>query len=113
MIKELDLIDDEDQITHTITLEDAQDPENGLSKCEVYLCKKKHILKTVFHLDPDFEKNETIYEEIRKEIIGDPNDSSDDDDDADENDDDDDEQKAEGLLVFKTVGLMIGFVVCR
>ncbi|VDK81947.1 unnamed protein product [Anisakis simplex] len=29
--EELDLIDEEDQITHTITLEDAVDPENELS----------------------------------------------------------------------------------
>lgn len=31
VIDELDLIDEDDQITHTITLEDAVNPENELS----------------------------------------------------------------------------------
>lgn len=31
VIPELDLIEDDDQIMHTITLDDAQDPENTLS----------------------------------------------------------------------------------
>lgn len=32
VIDDLDLIDEEDQITHTITLEDAVNPENELSR---------------------------------------------------------------------------------
>lgn len=31
VISELDLVEEEDQITHTVTLDDAQDPENTLS----------------------------------------------------------------------------------
>uniref|UniRef100_A0A0K0DD65 Lethal protein 858 n=1 Tax=Angiostrongylus cantonensis TaxID=6313 RepID=A0A0K0DD65_ANGCA len=69
VIDELDLIDEEDQITHTISLEDAVNPENELN---------------IFKMDPDFSKNEQQYEEIRAEIIGDADDtdeegSSDDD----------------------------------
>lgn len=30
--EDLDLIDEDDQTTHTMSLEDAVDPENGLSK---------------------------------------------------------------------------------
>lgn len=32
MVEDLDLIDEEDQVTHMMTLEDAVDPENGLSE---------------------------------------------------------------------------------
>uniref|UniRef100_A0A914WI86 Lethal protein 858 n=1 Tax=Plectus sambesii TaxID=2011161 RepID=A0A914WI86_9BILA len=70
IVSELDLIEDDDQITHTITLDDDMKPENELN---------------IFQLDKDFMKNEEIYEEIRKEIIGDPDASDDEeDDDADE-----------------------------
>ncbi|XGW09487.1 hypothetical protein V3C99_011634 [Haemonchus contortus] len=62
VLDELDLIDEEDQITHTISLEDAINPENELN---------------VFKLDPNFEMNEKQYEEIRAEIIGDDDDSDD------------------------------------
>ncbi|VDM56740.1 unnamed protein product [Angiostrongylus costaricensis] len=60
VIDDLDLIDEEDQITHTISLEDAVNPENELN---------------IFKMDPDFSKNEEQYEEIRAEIIGDADDS--------------------------------------
>ncbi|CAI2333194.1 unnamed protein product [Caenorhabditis sp. 36 PRJEB53466] len=61
VIDDLDLIEEEDQIIHTLNLEDDVDPENGLN---------------VFKLDLEFEKNETVYDEIRKEIIGDADISS-------------------------------------
>ncbi|CAJ0605770.1 unnamed protein product [Cylicocyclus nassatus] len=60
VLEELDLIDEDDQITHTLSLEDAINPENELN---------------VFKMDPEFEKNEKQYEEIRAEIIGDADDS--------------------------------------
>ncbi|KAK5982082.1 Pre-mRNA-splicing factor CWC22, partial [Trichostrongylus colubriformis] len=79
VLDELDLIDEEDQITHTISLEDAVNPENELN---------------VFKLDPEFEKNEKQYEEIRAEIIGDDDDSDDEEsaDDGIGSDDDADGQ---------------------
>uniref|UniRef100_A0A0M3HGN5 MI domain-containing protein n=1 Tax=Ascaris lumbricoides TaxID=6252 RepID=A0A0M3HGN5_ASCLU len=83
VIDELDLIDEDDQITHTITLEDAVNPENELN---------------VFKYDPDFEKNEAMYDEIRREIIGEPGESSEEEDDEAESGEDADmeEQKEEG-----------------
>ncbi|VDN04481.1 unnamed protein product [Thelazia callipaeda] len=61
LISELDLIEEDDQITHTITLEDPLMPENELN---------------VFHYDPDFEKHEAEYEEIRNDAIGSDDESS-------------------------------------
>ncbi|VDM46559.1 unnamed protein product [Toxocara canis] len=78
VVEELDLIDEDDQVTHTITLEDAVDPENELN---------------VFKYDEDFEKNEAMYDEIRREIIGEPGESSDEDEDEGESGD---EEDAEG-----------------
>jgi pre-mRNA-splicing factor CWC22 len=58
MKEELDLVDDEDRITHTISLlaDDLGNMDDGL---------------TVFKFDPDFVANEKIYAEIKDEIIGD------------------------------------------
>lgn len=74
VIQELDLVEEEDQITHTISLDDATDPENKLN---------------VFQLDNDFEKNEAMYAEIRSEILG--------DDEASEEGSGDEEEEAEGV----------------
>lgn len=39
----------------------------------------------VYKFDPEFEKNEATYDEIRREIIGDPDDTSDEEDEDEEN----------------------------
>lgn len=66
VIEELDLIDEEDQISHIIELspEDGKplDPETQLN---------------YFKYDAEFEENEKQYEEIRQKIIGDADDSDD------------------------------------
>ncbi|EJD75968.1 pre-mRNA-splicing factor cwc22 [Loa loa] len=58
---DLDLIEEDDQITHTITLEDPLMPENELN---------------VFKYDPEFEKHEVEYEEIRRDAVGLPEEDS-------------------------------------
>ena len=65
MLPELDLVEEDDRITHEISLDDEVDPES------------KHDF---FHMDPDFELNEKAYEQIKGEILGD---ESDEEDDAD------------------------------
>lgn len=73
IIDELDLLDEDDQISHMVELvsEDGKplDPEISLN---------------YFKFDPDFEKNEAAYEEIRKKIIGEGGDSSDEEEEEDE-----------------------------
>jgi pre-mRNA-splicing factor CWC22 len=56
IIPELDLVENEDQIPHEISLNDDHDAENGLD---------------VFKFDPDWQEHEDQYAEIRKEILGD------------------------------------------
>jgi pre-mRNA-splicing factor CWC22 len=55
VVKELDLIEDEDKITHEVSLTDEFDPEDGLN---------------FFKPDPNFEQNEKEWELVKKEILG-------------------------------------------
>lgn len=85
---ELDLVEQEDQLTHEVFLEDELDQEAGLD---------------VFKPDPDFIEHEATYEKLKKDILGDAssdeaeeeNDSGDDSDD----DDDDEEEVEEALRI--------------
>ncbi|XP_059066785.1 uncharacterized protein LOC131857976, partial [Cryptomeria japonica] len=84
----LDLVEQEDQLTHEVFLEDELDQEAGLD---------------VFKPDHDFLENEATYEKLKKDILGDAssdeaegeNDSGDDSDD----DDDDEEEGEEALRI--------------
>ncbi|KAJ3413652.1 pre-mRNA-splicing factor cwc22 [Chytridiales sp. JEL 0842] len=77
---ELELVDDEDQITHHKSLDDDDlDTEDILN---------------VFKEDPNFVENEEKYNVIKREILGDESDEEDgtDGDDEDEEEDDSDEE---------------------
>lgn len=58
MIPELDLVEEDDQITHNIDLMDDIDPEDGLN---------------IFKFDPFYEKTEQEWEDIKSEILGEEN----------------------------------------
>lgn len=79
---ELDLVEEEDQITHEIGLDEELNPEMPLD---------------VFKFDPNYEQNEKEYEIIKREILG--GDSDDDgsgieaESDDEESDDEEDEVK--------------------
>ncbi|KAL4310267.1 hypothetical protein GQ457_01G024010 [Hibiscus cannabinus] len=86
---ELDLVEQEDQLTHEISLQDEIDPE---------------ITLDIFKADPQFLENEKRYEELKKTILGeesegeegsDPGsgDEEEDDDESDEEDEDEDEEQ--------------------
>uniref|UniRef100_A0A0D6QVN7 MI domain-containing protein n=1 Tax=Araucaria cunninghamii TaxID=56994 RepID=A0A0D6QVN7_ARACU len=77
---ELDLVEQEDQFTHEISLEDELEQEAGLD---------------IFKPDPEFVEHEKAYEKLKKEILGDE--SSDEaegeNDSGEESDDDEDEEE--------------------
>eukprot|EP00457_Paulinella_chromatophora_P002310 gb/GEZN01002314.1/.p1 GENE.gb/GEZN01002314.1/~~gb/GEZN01002314.1/.p1 ORF type:complete len:747 (+),score=137.04 gb/GEZN01002314.1/:74-2314(+) len=60
VMPELDLVDLDDQITHELSLDDIHDTENAIN---------------IFKFDPDYEENEKQYEEIKKEILGESDES--------------------------------------
>ncbi len=60
----------------------------------------------VFKFDPEFAKNEAIYEEIRQEIIGDAGSSSDEEGDDDAGDEDADEAGAAGACFREGIAVI-------
>ncbi|XP_022722283.1 pre-mRNA-splicing factor CWC22 homolog [Durio zibethinus] len=84
---ELDLVEQEDQLTHEISLQDEIDPE---------------ITLDIFKPDPQFLENEKRYEELKKTILGEESEDEEgsdvgsgdeeDDEEDDESDEEDEEQ---------------------
>ncbi|KAI3336707.1 MIF4G-domain-containing protein [Xylariaceae sp. AK1471] len=77
--EELDLIEEEDQITHRVELDANLDVEDGLN---------------IFKFDPDWEENEAAYKRLRAEILGEGSDDEDDEDESSEDEEEDEEDKA-------------------
>uniref|UniRef100_A0A914NWB5 MI domain-containing protein n=1 Tax=Meloidogyne incognita TaxID=6306 RepID=A0A914NWB5_MELIC len=94
MLEELDLIDEDDQIAHLVQL----NPEDGKSY-------DPELTLNIFKYDPEFEKNEAEYDDIRKEIIGDADDEGGDGGDNDEEADDENEE--EKRAAETTAGVVI------
>ncbi|ORZ01211.1 armadillo-type protein [Syncephalastrum racemosum] len=87
VIEDLDLVEEEDQITHYIGLDDDDlQTEESLN---------------IFKFDPDFEENEQKYAAIKAEILGegesdeDESGSSGSSDESDESEDEDEEERME------------------
>ncbi|KAF8471797.1 hypothetical protein BDZ91DRAFT_846417 [Kalaharituber pfeilii] len=80
--EELDLVEEEDQITHRTELDDEIDTMDGLN---------------VFKYDPEWEEHEELYKKTKAEILGEVSGSEDesDEDGEDESSDEDDEEKQE------------------
>ena len=74
---ELDLVEEEDQITHQINLDDDMDVKDGLN---------------IFKFDKDWEANEEAYKKIKAEILGD---GSEDEDGSGSDESTEDEEEAE------------------
>ncbi|KAI1854534.1 hypothetical protein JX266_000652 [Neoarthrinium moseri] len=77
--EELDLIEEEDQITHRVELDASIDVQDGLN---------------IFKFDADWEDNEAAYKKLKAEILGEGSDYEDDDDEDESSDDEDHEEKA-------------------
>ncbi|KAH0684054.1 hypothetical protein KY285_021545 [Solanum tuberosum] len=82
---ELDLVDQEDQLTHEVSLSDTIDPEIALD---------------IFKPDPNFLENERKYEELKKAILGEESEEegdsgaeSEDEDEDEESDEEEDEEQ--------------------
>tara|TARA_R110002003_G_scaffold207_2_gene15979 strand:- start:2887 stop:5376 length:2490 start_codon:yes stop_codon:yes gene_type:complete len=77
--EDLDLVEEEDQITHRHTLEDDIKVEDGLN---------------IFKLDPEYEEHEAEYQKIKAEILGEEEGSDEDGyTDASSDEEEDEEQK--------------------
>ncbi|XP_060033610.1 pre-mRNA-splicing factor CWC22 homolog isoform X2 [Erinaceus europaeus] len=76
----LDLVEEDDQFTHMLPLEDEYNPEDVLN---------------VFKMDPNFMENEEKYKEIKKEILDEGDSDSNTDQDAGSSEDEDEEEEEE------------------
>ena len=101
----LDLVQEEDQITHQISLDDELQVQESLRECLVlYLYFQLYLTPgpvELFKVDPNFLENEEKYKQIKNEILG-----SDDEEGSDDDDDDSDEEEAgesDILLRFMTL----------
>ncbi|NXA12270.1 CWC22 factor, partial [Sapayoa aenigma] len=88
----LDLVEEEDQFTHMLPLEDDYNPEDVLN---------------VFKMDPNFMENEEKYKTLKKEILDEGDSESEGDQEAgsseEDDDDDDDEEDEDGKCQKVTV----------
>ena len=78
----LDLVQEEDQITHEVALDDDLQVQDSLSKStkiSAALNPLTRSLLDIFKFDPNFLENEAKYKEIKNEILG----SDDEEDDGD------------------------------
>jgi pre-mRNA-splicing factor CWC22 len=82
--EELDLVEEEDQITHTTALDDDIDVEDGLN---------------IFKFDAKWEENETAYRRLKADILGEGSDDEDDGDETDDSEDDEEKQEEKALEI--------------
>lgn len=75
--EELDLVEEEDQITHNVDLQADIDGQESLN---------------IFKFDPEYEEHEEAYKKLKAEILGEGSDDEDDSDDEDESSESEDEE---------------------
>ncbi|KAL7938991.1 hypothetical protein V8C35DRAFT_289830 [Trichoderma chlorosporum] len=76
--EELDLVEEEDQITHKVELDGEVDVQDGLN---------------IFKFDAEWEEHEEAYRKLKAEILGEGSDDEDgDEDDEDESDEEEEEE---------------------
>ncbi|KAH8737979.1 hypothetical protein BGZ61DRAFT_439361 [Ilyonectria robusta] len=84
--EELDLVEEEDQITHRVELDGEVDVQDGLN---------------IFKFDAEWEEHEDAYKKLKAEILGEGSDYDDDDDDEDESSDEEEEDQETKAMEIK------------
>lgn len=83
--EELDLVEEEDQITHRTGLDDDElEVQDGLN---------------IFKFDPEWEEHEEAYQRLKAEILGEGSDEEDEDEETDESEDDEEKQEEKALEI--------------
>lgn len=86
----LDLVEEDEQITHQITLEEELQVQEGLS--EPFLKLKYDSILTsyadIFKFDPNYLENEEKYKAIKAEILGEDSDEESGSEETDDSDED-------------------------
>lgn len=82
--EELDLVEEEDQITHVISLDDDIDVQDGLN---------------IFKFDAKWEENEEAYKRLKADILGEGSDDEDGSDETDDSEDDEERQEEKQMEI--------------
>ncbi|GKT80932.1 MIF4G domain-containing protein [Colletotrichum tofieldiae] len=82
--EELDLVEEEDQITHMVDLDGEIDVQDGLN---------------IFKYDPQWEEHEEAYKKLKAEILGEGSDYDDDDDDEDESSEEEENEEEKAMEI--------------
>lgn len=82
--EELDLVEEEDQITHVISLDDDIDVQDGLN---------------IFKFDSNWEENEEAYKKLKADILGEGSDDEDGSDESDDSEDDEERQEEKAVEI--------------
>lgn len=84
--EELDLVEDEDQITHQVDLDGEIEVQDGLN---------------IFKFDAEWEQHEEAYKKLKAEILGEASASEDDSEDSDDDSSEDEEAEKERQMEIK------------
>jgi pre-mRNA-splicing factor CWC22 len=82
--EELDLVEEEDQITHQISLDGEIDGQDTLN---------------IFKFDEKYEENEEAYKRLKAEILGEGSDDEEEDDDEDESSSEEEDEEVKALEI--------------
>lgn len=83
---ELDLVEEEDQITHQVDLDDEIEVQDTLN---------------IFKFDSEWEENEEAYKKLKAEILGEDSDAEDDEESGSDESSDDEEAQQERAMEIK------------
>jgi len=93
----LDLVEEDEQITHQIQLEEELQVQEGLSEFAFVASHIKlgrsFVAVDIFKFDPNYQENEEKYKAIKTEILGDSDDES-----GSGSDEDSDTEDEEGMI---------------
>ena len=96
VVEGLDLIQEDDQITHLIELdEEGLEGEELLSTLLLYLAMMLSLFLDVFKPDPEFLENDEKYRAIKEEILGEGSSNEDGEEGEDESEGSDEEEMEE------------------
>ncbi|KOS17576.1 Pre-mRNA-splicing factor cwc22 [Escovopsis weberi] len=84
--EELDLVEEEDQITHRVELDGELDVQDGLN---------------IFKMDPEWQEHEDAYKKLKAEILGEGSDDDDGEDDDDDESSEEEEEEEEKAMEIK------------
>ncbi|KAF5003349.1 hypothetical protein FDECE_10097 [Fusarium decemcellulare] len=82
--EELDLVEEEDQITHRLELEGEIEVQDGLN---------------IFKFDPEWEEHEEAYKKLKAEILGEGSDYEDDDDEYESSSEEEEDEKTKAMEI--------------